>query len=152
MRYIRPFFKIPRNAYRKLYFILAHVKNILRQSYANPMLPFQLMQDYCNLLPSLLRELPINLTERKENNAVNNENRHECDVCHKTYKNKRHLYRHQKGECIGVEPKFKCEVCFNMFRRKYHLSRHMINRHGIKDEFKSEALEALTPEVNLNLM
>ncbi|XP_050502528.1 longitudinals lacking protein, isoforms A/B/D/L isoform X5 [Diabrotica virgifera virgifera] len=107
------------------------VKNVLRNSRENPLLPFQLMQDYCNLVPSLVWNAN-NANMSKNASYLNTENRHECDVCHKTYKNKRHLYRHQKGECIGVEPKFKCEICFNLFRRKYHLSRHMVNRHSVK--------------------
>ncbi|CAG9864650.1 unnamed protein product [Phyllotreta striolata] len=96
------------------------------------------MRNYCDLLRSF-DPLRTSSTEY----------RHECNVCHKSYKNKRHLYRHQKGECIGVEPKFKCEICCNLFRRKYHLSRHMVNRHGVKQEIKIE--NALTPEVNLQV-
>nr|CAI5865335.1 unnamed protein product [Callosobruchus analis] len=77
-----------------------------------------------------------NRIKKEYDYSINPENRYECDICNKSYKNKRHLYRHQKEECIGVEPKFKCEVCSNMFRRKYHLSRHMSNRHGIDMKFE----------------
>lgn len=74
------------------------------------------------------------LTERPLENSLNVEKRFVCNVCQKSYKNKRHLYRHQKEECVGVEPKFRCEICSNMFRRKYHLSRHMFSRHGVTME------------------
>lgn len=66
------------------------------------------------------------LTEISPNNGVK---RFVCKVCQRSYKNKRHLYRHEKEECITVEPKFKCDICGNMFRRKYHLSRHMATKH-----------------------
>lgn len=67
---------------------------------------------------------------RKLDETLNSENRYECSVCKKSYKNKRHLYRHQKEECVGVERKFRCEICPALFRRKYHLSRHVYNKHG----------------------
>lgn len=57
--------------------------------------------------------------------------RFHCQKCSKSYKNKRHLYRHEKEECIDVVPRFKCVLCLNMFRRKYHLVRHMNNKHGL---------------------
>nr|XP_023019716.1 longitudinals lacking protein, isoforms A/B/D/L isoform X7 [Leptinotarsa decemlineata] len=78
------------------------------------------------------------LLSKNIDSYINSENRHECPVCNKSYKNKRHLYRHQKEECVGVEPKFKCEICSHRFRRKYHLSRHIFNRHGDKSEVKVE--------------
>ncbi|KAH1002496.1 hypothetical protein HUJ04_008579 [Dendroctonus ponderosae] len=53
-----------------------------------------------------------------------------CKTCRRSYKNKRHLYRHEKEECVGVQPKFKCDSCGIMFRRKYHLSRHTISKHN----------------------
>lgn len=56
--------------------------------------------------------------------------RYHCSKCTKSYKNKRHLQRHQKEECIDVEPRFKCDFCHNVFRRKYHLSRHVLNKHA----------------------
>lgn len=61
--------------------------------------------------------------------------RFHCKKCSKSYKNKRHLYRHEKEECVDVQPRFRCPVCFNMFRRKYHLSRHFLNKHGFDDAF-----------------
>nr|CAH7731028.1 unnamed protein product [Callosobruchus chinensis] len=51
-----------------------------------------------------------NRIKKEYDYSINPENRFECDICNKSYKNKRHLYRHQKEECIGVEPKFKCEI------------------------------------------
>ncbi|KAF7272348.1 hypothetical protein GWI33_014897 [Rhynchophorus ferrugineus] len=74
---------------------------------------------------------PDCLNERKQENVMIPVQRYECKVCQKSYKNKRHLYRHEKEECIGIEPKFRCEICMSMFRRKYHLSRHLFNRHGV---------------------
>lgn len=100
-----------------------------------------LMQDYSSFLRASLPALVPRLTERKLDNSLNFENRFACNVCQKSYKNKRHLYRHQKEECVGVEPKFRCEICSNMFRRKYHLSRHMFSRHGATLEGKLQKAE-----------
>lgn len=60
----------------------------------------------------------------------NSDNRFACGKCHKSYKNKRHLYRHVKEECVDVAPRFQCDICFTLFRRKYHLIRHMENKHS----------------------
>lgn len=103
------------------------------------------MQNYSELLRASLPTVAPRLTGRPLDNSLNVEQRFSCNVCQKSYKNKRHLYRHQKEECVGVEPKFRCDICSNMFRRKYHLSRHMFSRHGatlgdklIKAEIKAE--------------
>lgn len=95
-----------------------------------------IVQNYSNLLRASLPTIAPRLTERPLENSLNSEIRFACNVCQKSYKNKRHLYRHQKEECVGVEPKFRCEICSNMFRRKYHLSRHMFSRHGTTLEGK----------------
>lgn len=69
--------------------------------------------------------------QKQTKNQTNTEReRFNCEKCLKSYKNKRHLIRHQKEECIGVEPRFKCDICLAMFRRKYHLTRHIQNRHN----------------------
>lgn len=88
------------------------------------------------MLPTPLTTIVPRMTGRELDNSPNLEKRFACNVCHKSYKNKRHLYRHEKDECVGVKPKFRCDICPNMFRRKYHLSRHMFNRHGVKLEEK----------------
>lgn len=54
-----------------------------------------------------------------------------CNKCERSYKNKRHLYRHMKEECIDVLPKFQCQYCLSYFRRKYHLVRHLLSKHGV---------------------
>lgn len=95
-----------------------------------------LMQNYSSMLQTSFTTLVPRLTGRPLDNSLNMEKRFACNVCHKSYKNKRHLYRHQKEECVGVEPKFRCDICSNMFRRKYHLSRHMFSRHGATLEEK----------------
>lgn len=61
------------------------------------------------------------------------ENRFACQKCNKSYKNKRHLYRHVKEECVDVVPRFQCQLCYTLFRRKYHLIRHMENKHSLTD-------------------
>lgn len=55
--------------------------------------------------------------------------RFQCKKCSKSYKNKRHLHRHEKEECIDVMPRFECTLCLNKFRRKYHLVRHLNTKH-----------------------
>lgn len=121
--------------------ILELSMKILEREQENLVAPQLLFfQNYCNLMRNTMQNMSTHLTEKKPDNTLNSENRFECSVCLKSYKNKRHLYRHQKEECVGVEPKFRCEVCCNMFRRKYHLSRHMLNRHRIKPEFNVEQM------------
>lgn len=66
-----------------------------------------------------------------KHNEVDENGRFHCIKCNKSYKNKRHLHRHMKEECIDIEPRFKCDLCLSPFRRKYHLARHMQNRHGL---------------------
>lgn len=91
--------------------------------------------------------LQMTLSESKANIKKlqdDSDHRFYCLKCNKSYKNKRHLHRHQKEECIDVEPRFKCDVCFSPFRRKYHLSRHMQNRHDIVQWFKDFALWRMT--------
>lgn len=63
----------------------------------------------------------------------NEEPRFACLKCNKSYKNKKHLDRHVKEECIDVMPKYECTLCYARFRRKYHLARHRLNRHGVAD-------------------
>ncbi|CAH0547439.1 unnamed protein product [Brassicogethes aeneus] len=79
-----------------------------------------LMENYRHLLnlSASTKNEPLDMTK-------DSGDRFSCPKCSKSYKNKRHLYRHQKEECIDIEPKFICTVCFSKFRRKYHLSRHM---------------------------
>lgn len=108
----------------------------------NLFLPPYFIQNYSNFLRASLPSAIPRLSERQMDNSLNLVNRFACNVCQKSYKNKRHLYRHQKEECVGVEPKFRCEICSNMFRRKYHLSRHMFSRHGATLEGKLVKTEA----------
>lgn len=74
-------------------------------------------------------DLMANTKRKLEEYTIDANNRYHCVKCTKSYKNKRHLQRHQKEECIDVEPRFKCDVCLSSFRRKYHLSRHIMNKH-----------------------
>lgn len=74
-------------------------------------------------------DLIVNNSKRKLDEYGSDDNRYHCVKCGKSYKNKRHLQRHQKEECIDVAPRFRCNVCFSFFRRKYHLSRHIMNKH-----------------------
>nr|XP_022903217.1 longitudinals lacking protein, isoforms A/B/D/L isoform X12 [Onthophagus taurus] len=71
-----------------------------------------------------------------ETNSNHPERRFHCSKCSKSYKNKRHLYRHEKEECVDVAPRFRCPMCASVFRRKYHLSRHVQTRHTF--EYKSD--------------
>lgn len=51
-----------------------------------------------------------------------------CLNCHKTYKNKRHLQRHQNYEC-GKEPQFQCPQCPYRAKLKENLRSHIAIRH-----------------------
>lgn len=133
---------------------LAGDTDVLARGQENLLVPHTLLQNYYKFLKvkmeegmTSLRPNPyVNyLNERKTENVMTPAQRYECKVCQKSYKNKRHLYRHEKEECVGVEPKFKCDICFNMFRRKYHLSRHLFNRHGVDVKLVKNELDIHPP-------
>lgn len=122
------------------YLLSETFSKLLERGQENMLLLPILMQNYPSLVRCAMGSETPTCWERKIINNINNEKRFECPTCSKSYKNKRHLYRHQKEECIGVEPKFRCEICFKLFRRKYHLSRHMTNKHETKTEEKFQLL------------
>lgn len=51
-----------------------------------------------------------------------------CGVCHKGYKYKKSLQRHQKYECEGGS-NFKCEHCHFKTKRADNLKKHLATRH-----------------------
>lgn len=59
---------------------------------------------------------------------LNEQKRFACDKCHRSYKNKRHLYRHVQVEC-GKEPKFQCPYCPYKGKYRDHLNKHMAALH-----------------------
>ncbi|KAK9502425.1 hypothetical protein O3M35_011207 [Rhynocoris fuscipes] len=51
--------------------------------------------------------------------------RYACADCHKTYKRRCYLLRHQKFECdVIVRPRFRCANCHKSYKNKRHLRRH----------------------------
>lgn len=57
------------------------------------------------------------------------ETRYPCSKCNRSYKNKRHLYRHVQVEC-GKEPQFQCPHCSYRGRYRDHLNKHMAALHS----------------------
>lgn len=72
--------------------------------------------------------IPIQINPVISKYSMNEEQRYPCKQCNRSYKNKRHLYRHVQVEC-GKEPKFQCPYC--PYRGKYrdHLNKHMAALH-----------------------
>src|SRR5665811_2194076 len=64
-----------------------------------------------------------------EDTLYNNltEQRHECEICFKIYKNKRSLYIHKR---IHSEPKgvFKCLQCSKFFKKGFKV-KNILNQH-----------------------
>ncbi|KAJ8924944.1 hypothetical protein NQ315_001107 [Exocentrus adspersus] len=111
------------------------MSKLLEKGQENMLLSPLLMENYRNWV----RYATVASSNFWEKRICNNaQKRFVCPTCSKSYKNKRHLYRHQKEECIGVEPRFRCDICFKLFRRKYHLSRHVANKHEVKTECKED--------------
>lgn len=65
-----------------------------------------------------------------KNNAAS-EKSHICDICHKSFKRREHLYQHIKLH-TGFRP-YTCEHCNKSFMRKEHLLRHMTSHSGQKN-------------------
>ena len=56
---------------------------------------------------------------------------YKCDLCGRTYKQKKNLTRHLTVDC-GVEPAFPCPRCDCRCKRKSSLKRHLIEMHKVK--------------------
>ncbi|XP_026689272.1 longitudinals lacking protein, isoforms N/O/W/X/Y-like [Diaphorina citri] len=52
-----------------------------------------------------------------------------CDVCHKSYKNRKTLVRHKDYEC-GKEPHLQCSYCTYRTKHNCSLKTHMAIRHS----------------------
>ncbi|XP_044763031.1 RB-associated KRAB zinc finger protein [Coccinella septempunctata] len=63
--------------------------------------------------------------------SSNVEKLHVCDICHKSFKRREHLYQHIKLH-TGFRP-YTCEHCSKSFMRKEHLLRHMTSHSGQKN-------------------
>ncbi|XP_033231832.1 zinc finger protein 595-like [Belonocnema kinseyi] len=64
------------------------------------------------------------------------EKKHTCEKCARSYKWKRDLNRHLKYEC-DVNPQFTCNFCGKLFRRKSHMNGHIVQVHQKIDSKKS---------------
>lgn len=53
------------------------------------------------------------------------EKRHQCLECDKTYKYIKHLREHARIHAGGYRP-YKCTTCSKTFSKRYHLNRHML--------------------------
>ena len=64
-----------------------------------------------------------------EDDAINDEGRHECSMCDKTYVNKSDLTKHYnwKHKAGNI---FKCNMCGKNFCNQYTLSRHVRMKHN----------------------
>lgn len=54
----------------------------------------------------------------------NEEVRHFCEKCGRSYRNKKHLKRHVQLEC-DRKKQFQCSLCQKEFYRKEYLHNHM---------------------------
>ncbi|XP_033210152.1 zinc finger protein 718-like [Belonocnema kinseyi] len=62
----------------------------------------------------------------KKQKMQESEQKHTCEKCGRTYKNKCHMNYHQKYLC-GVMPQFSCKFCNKQFKRKSVMNAH-VNR------------------------
>ena len=59
-----------------------------------------------------------------------------CDICSRTFTEKRNLSRHQRGH--EEEKKFNCRKCNKAFKRKDAQQRHEKNCNGEKQQQQPE--------------
>lgn len=58
----------------------------------------------------------------------------ECEICHKTFKNKYILKTHMKNMHDETRTRFDCPHCDKTFANKYYLKKHIAAKHGDKHE------------------
>ncbi|XP_033231831.1 zinc finger protein 682-like [Belonocnema kinseyi] len=64
------------------------------------------------------------------------EKKHTCEKCARSYKWKRHLNRHLKYEC-DVRPQFRCNFCGKLFKRVGNMNLHVNRVHHKTNSVKS---------------
>lgn len=58
--------------------------------------------------------------------------RHHCLTCGLSYKNRRHLLRHIKNECVDAIPQYQCSTCGRRFTQKHSLINHQLRMVCVK--------------------
>ena len=58
----------------------------------------------------------------------------ECEICHKTFKNKYILKTHMKNMHDETRTRFDCPHCDKTFANKYYLKKHIAAKHPDKHE------------------
>ena len=54
----------------------------------------------------------------------------ECDICHKTFKNKYILKNHMKNMHDESRERYNCPHCDKSFANKYYLKKHIAAKHA----------------------
>jgi len=83
--------------------------------------------------PALLKPVPRKPIARKKRRRrrqqiAEDENRHQCDICEKSYSIKTNLSRHH-SQCHTLNVHVNCNICGMNFKHNYSYQQHMKQRH-----------------------
>ncbi|XP_077300955.1 uncharacterized protein LOC143921499 [Arctopsyche grandis] len=74
---------------------------------------------------------------------------YKCDICFKTFAERKYLRRHVNGH-TGLKP-YKCEICFKSFARKVYLTGHIKIHTGLKSHKCDICSKPFTQKSNLTI-
>lgn len=82
------------------------------------------------LKPVARKPIAVKRRRRRRQQIAGNENRHQCDICERSYSNKTNLSRHH-NHCHMLDVHINCNICGANFKHNYSYQQHMRYRHKL---------------------